>query len=157
MGIVLAARIEGFEDIVDLGQVDRGPGRGEDGEIQAFFMAHRGGGQRDALGCVPGWARFGSGYVVLGEGVDAGRGRPVHHSWISEIEPGQGGSPADVQAVTEGDGEGVEDWLPTHRPSGVAGSGGVQAAGHKIQAFQRCLFVGEMSSRADRSAIASVE
>jgi hypothetical protein len=46
---------------------------------------------------------------------------------------GLGGRPA----VTERDGEGVDHGLPAHCPPGAAGPGGVQAAGHKIQALQR--------------------
>ena len=58
---------------------------------------------------------------------------------------GLGGRPA----VTERDGEGVDHGLPAHRPPGAAGPGRVQAAGHKIQAFQCGLLAGKVAPGPD--------
>src|SRR5690348_5636165 len=39
------------------------------------------------------------------------------------------------ESVAEGDGEGVDGWLPSHRPSGSADPGRVQGPGDQVEAL----------------------
>ena len=60
-------------------------------------------------------------------------------------------------AVGEGDGECVESGLPTHRPSGAATTGGVEATSDKIQALQGGLLGREMPACPDGPPVSRVQ
>ena len=60
-------------------------------------------------------------------------------------------------AVGEGDGEGVECWLPACHPSCLTGAFGVQASGDEVEGFQGGLLVGEVAAGADGPSEAGVQ
>src|SRR5918994_790252 len=44
---------------------------------------------------------------------------------------------AEDDTAFEGDREGVERWLPAHRPAGPSAAGGVEGPGDEVEALQR--------------------
>ena len=60
-------------------------------------------------------------------------------------------------AVGEGDGKGVEGWLPPHGPSFLTGALGVQASGDQVERFHRGLLVREMATGANGTPVTGVQ
>ena len=66
---------------------------------------------------------------------------------------GNGLLPFGGQASVEGDLEGVERGDPAVGPASLVGAGGVQAYDRQVDTLECGLFLGEMSSGVDRSAV----